>query len=109
MMMTVLDKAQENQSVVLIQTKADLPPVSRVEKIMNKYKLRYQTKRYHPPQSDGEINKSMAGFLKLYWPSHDTASVNCCEKILRAEFYYRLRLKLPKQSLHVETEHIRMQ
>lgn len=111
MMMTVLEKAQENQSVVLIQTKADLPFVNRVEKIMNKYNLRYQTRRFHPPRNNGEINKSMVGFLKLYWPSHDAANVTCycSEKLLRAEFYYRLRLKLPKQSLHVETEHIQMQ
>uniref|UniRef100_A0A8W8MSP5 Soluble interferon alpha/beta receptor OPG204 n=2 Tax=Magallana gigas TaxID=29159 RepID=A0A8W8MSP5_MAGGI len=109
MMMTVLDKAQENKSVVLIQTKADPPPVSRVEKIMNIFKLRSQTKRYHPPQSNGEINKSMAGFLKLYWPSHDTSIFNFSKKLIRDEFYYRLRLKLPKQSLHVEAEHIQMQ
>ncbi|XP_065944751.1 uncharacterized protein [Magallana gigas] len=109
MMMTVLDKAQENKSVVLIQTKADLPPVRRVEKIMNIFKLRCQTNSYHPPQSNGEINKSMAGFLKLYWPSHDTSIFNFRKKLIRDEFYYRLRLKLPKQSLHVEAEHIQMQ
>ncbi|XP_052700849.1 uncharacterized protein LOC128177955 isoform X1 [Crassostrea angulata] len=109
MMMTVLDKAQENQSVVLIQTKADLPSVRHVENIINIFKLRCQSKRYPPPQNNGEINKSMAGFLKLYWPSHDTSIFNFRKKLIRDEFYYRLRLKLPKQSLHVEAEHIQMQ
>lgn len=106
-MMMILDKAQENQSVILIQTTAQ----SIKEKVLNNLKCKFLclTSRDNSPQSNGELNKSMAGFLKLYWPSHVTANVNSCTKPLQAEFYYRLRLKLPKPSTNVELGNIQMQ
>ncbi|XP_052700854.1 uncharacterized protein LOC128177957 [Crassostrea angulata] len=104
-MMTILDKAQENQSVILIQTKSQ----SFKEKVNHlKCKFLCHTRRNNLSQSKGELNKSMAGFLKLYWPSHD-ANVNCCATLRRAEFYYRLRLKLPKSGANVELGNIQMQ
>ncbi|XP_065944758.1 uncharacterized protein [Magallana gigas] len=104
-MMTILDKAQENQSVILIQTKSQ----SFKEKVNHlKCKFLCHTRRNNLSQSKGGLNKSMAGFLKLYWPSHD-ANVNCCATLRRAEFYYRLRLKLPKSGANVELGNIQMQ
>lgn len=72
-MTMILNKAQENLSVFVIQTEKN------------------RAKR------SGQL--SMAGFVSLCWPSHQSNSIVCKRLLLnlrREEFYFKLRKGLPK-------------